>query len=442
MDLFRFTEELASRLGVTKALDPRNIRVNIYQINEARAGEPPDQPTFLNSYIVDDLALVSTALNRGDAGTALAMYLTANPGVPRTDVQLNPLVVRDLCSPDRVPLGRWVTSTERPLAFSQQFAVNQIIETLGNSSGLYAVNGPPGTGKTTMLRDVIAAVIVRRAMALASLDSPRQAFTPVRESWQTGKYTHTITTPNPAITGFEMVVASSTNGAVENVTKEIPGPKGIDDDWLAAAASVDYFSTTAGKDNWAMVAARLGNRENRNTFARDFWFSNETSIRVVLKAPPAVDWRGAVIAFRAALNRVNALSSERTVVARAITRLAAAKRDRAVAETARQAACERLADLQALSPDIQRRSANARRDWELARESLNAHGRGKPGWLAILSARGRPAGPGMRNTPNSANASPPPTENESRHSAPSTNSTPASTPPPTLSPKPSLTSTA
>jgi hypothetical protein len=44
-------------------------------------------------------ALVSTALARRDASTALAMYLTANPGVPRTDVQLNSLVVRDLRFP-------------------------------------------------------------------------------------------------------------------------------------------------------------------------------------------------------------------------------------------------------------------------------------------------------------------------------------------------------
>lgn len=68
-----------------------------------------------------------------------------------------------------------------------------------------------------------------------------------------------ITTPNPKLTGFEAVVASSNNGAVENVSKEIPGPKGIDGQWRDAAAAVNYFSQTAGHDAWAMVAARLGN---------------------------------------------------------------------------------------------------------------------------------------------------------------------------------------
>jgi hypothetical protein len=391
-DLFSFTTDLARRLGVTRALDPRNIRVNSYQINQARADEPPEQPTFLNSYVADDLALVSAALARKDAGTALAMYLTANPGVPRTDVQLHPLVVRDLCSPDHLPLGRWVTSTERPLAFSQQFAVNQITGTLGESAGLFAVNGPPGTGKTTMLRDVIAAVIVRRATALASLDSPSQAFTAIRESWPTAAWSHTITRPNPALTGFEMVVASSNNGAVENVTKEIPGPKGIDDQWLATAAAADYFGATAGPGNWALVAACLGNRANRRAFVQSFWFSGEAPMLAVLKAaPPAVDWRGAVAAFRAALARVTALSSERTVVARAIIRLPGAERERALAETAREDARERLAALRARLPEIERRSADAEHRWQLARDSLDTHGRGRPGWFAFLSPRGRQA---------------------------------------------------
>jgi AAA domain len=154
-------------------------------------------------------------------------------------VQKEPLCVRAGCAPDRIPSGRWVTGTDRPLAFSQQFAVNQILRTLSDTSGLFAVNGPPGTGKTTMLRDVIAAIVVNRAIELACLASPSEAFTTIRERWQPTTYPHTITTPNPRLTGFEIVVASSNNGAVENVSTEIPGPKGIDGQWRAAAAVVN-----------------------------------------------------------------------------------------------------------------------------------------------------------------------------------------------------------
>jgi hypothetical protein len=123
--------------------------------------------------------------------------------------------------------------------------VNQIIETLGESAGLFAVNGPPGTGKTA----------------------------------------------RPAPDRIREVVASSSNGAVENVTNEIPGPKGIDDQWRSAAAAADYFRTTAGPGNWAIVAARLGNRTNRNSFVQDFWFSGEVSMRAVLK-PRRPWWTG------------------------------------------------------------------------------------------------------------------------------------------------------
>ena len=249
-------------------------------------------------------------------------------------MQKEPLSVRAGCAPDRIPSGRWVTDTDRPLAFSQQFAVNQILRTLSETSGLFAVNGPPGTGKTTMLRDVIAAIVVKRATELACLASPGEAFTTAREQWQPAQYTHTIATPNPKLTGFEIVVASSNNGAVENISTEIPGPKGIDGQWRDAAAAVNYFSQTAGHDAWAMVAARLGNRANRAAFARDFSFNSDSSMRNVLRQPaaPASDWQGAVASFRRALSRVKDLSAERSVVSHSITRLPVASRDRAQAD--------------------------------------------------------------------------------------------------------------
>jgi AAA domain len=392
-DLYRFTAELADRLGVAKELHPRNIRVNSYQISVSRADEPTERQTFLNSYIVDDLLLISTALDRRDAGTALIQYLTASPRITRTDVQKEPLCVRAGCAPDRTPPGRWVTGTDRPLAFSQQFAVNQILRTLSDTSGLFAVNGPPGTGKTTMLRDVIAAIVVNRAIELARLASPSEAFTTTRERWQPAAYPRTITTPNPRLTGFEIVVASSNNGAVENVSKEIPGPKGIDDQWRDAAATVNYFSQTAGQDAWAMIAARLGKRANRAAFVQDFWWNRNSGMQNVLRqtAAPRSDWQSAVTSFRRALSRVEDLSAERSVVSCSITRLPVVSRDRAQADADLESAIALAEELETEQKDADRRLREADDRWQMASSAVVAHRPGKPGLFFLLSGHGRTA---------------------------------------------------
>jgi hypothetical protein len=387
-DLRRFTVQLAGRLGVTNELHPQNIRVNSYEISLPRADEPPEQQTFLNSYIVDDLAFIAAALDRRNAGAALSQYLTTSPGTTRTDVQKEPLSVRAGCAPDRIPSGRWVTDTNRPLAFSQQFAVNQILRTLSDTVGLFAVNGPPGTGKTTMLRDVIAAIIVNRAIELADLTSAGEAFTTAREQWQPVRFSHTITIPNPRLTGFEIVVASSNNGAVENISTEIPGPKGIDGQWHEAAAAVDYFSQTAGHDAWAMVAARLGNRANRTAFTQGFWWNKESGMQNALQQP-APDWQGAVASFRRALSRVQDLSAERSVVAHSITRLPVASRDHATAEADLEFAMALQEKFETELPDADRRRREADDRWQMASSAVAAHRPGRPGPFALLSARGR-----------------------------------------------------
>ena len=77
--------------------------------------------------------------------------------------------MRGLLRPGKTPLGRWPAPGERPLVTLQQAAVNATLE-IGTSNEILAVNGPPGTGKTTLLRDVIVARIVERAEVMAGFD--------------------------------------------------------------------------------------------------------------------------------------------------------------------------------------------------------------------------------------------------------------------------------
>ena len=78
-----------------------------------------------------------------------------------------------------------------------------------------------------MLRELIAAVVVKRAIRLAELDKPEDAFR-TRYHWKSGNYMCTIWGWDQMLTGFEIIVSSSNNGAVENISKEIPGRNAID----------------------------------------------------------------------------------------------------------------------------------------------------------------------------------------------------------------------
>lgn len=82
-----------------------------------------------------------------------------------------------------------------------------------------------------------------------------------------------------SLCGFGVVVSSANNGAVENISKELPGIGAIDED-----LELDYFSAVAdtirvkgGKRPetpkcWGLVSAALGNSKNRSAFIHSFWF--------------------------------------------------------------------------------------------------------------------------------------------------------------------------
>lgn len=140
----------------------------------------------------------------------------------------------------RAPMGKW-PSRYMP-ALMQQVAINAAAD---EEREAFSVNGPPGTGKTTLLKEIIANHIVEKAKRLAAYADPDTAFEKhkfLHGDKENGKYSRYIpgwySLKDDKINDYSILVVSSNNAAVENITKELPLESGI----------LDSLKPTGGDD--------------------------------------------------------------------------------------------------------------------------------------------------------------------------------------------------
>jgi len=179
-----------------------------------------DPVDILNSFFLRDLHRVRGTLEREGGSTPLDSYLAIRSPASRKDVLSDKAVIEDLVAPGRTPMARWPAPKPAKLVTLQQAAVNAAVETLADG-GLLSINGPPGTGKTTLLRDIVASVMLERANEIAEFDDPAEAFSQV-ELVAEGGQRHSVYRLHDSLRRLGIVVASSNNAAVKNVSAELP----------------------------------------------------------------------------------------------------------------------------------------------------------------------------------------------------------------------------
>ncbi len=242
-----------------------------------------------SSFFLDDLQLVLQHIDTLKDNDKVLSYINSlNQDIEHYDLLKDTDQMRKWYNPKVLPFGRWPSKFN--LSFMQQIAVNIAKE---NLKDIFSVNGPPGTGKTTLLKDIIASNIVERAAKFCESNHVNDIFKKVVGRDGTSFY---YTIPSD-IAVYGMLVLSSNNKAVENITLELPNISSVkagtngstlfnpefsdqqvdlscfakDEKYKYVKSSEVYFTFLADRlaesnTQWGLISARLGKKSNINTF--------------------------------------------------------------------------------------------------------------------------------------------------------------------------------
>ena len=226
---------------------------------------------------------------------------------------------------DRFPLAKYPSKFSPTLM--QQLAINIAISEKDRYEKIFSVNGPPGTGKTTLLKEIIASNVEQLAEVLIKYGIDGGNFVSRKiESASNASYTEKYYEIPEEIAKFGILVVSNNNGAVENVTLDLPKSG----DMKKEKTRTDYFDRiinrevyfSAVADNllgeegsaWGLISARMGRKSYVTEVLESCVFArkNDDSNKVTLDLArvDSISWNEAIEKFNVAKKKVLSLRKD------------------------------------------------------------------------------------------------------------------------------------
>ena len=230
-----------------------------------------DDEINLHSFFINDLKYAKSInnenLNRYLSGfDSVRVNLDSN----KESSHFNPNDLETILEPKNYPLGRFPSNPKYALSMMQQVAVNLASNA---DEDVRSVNGPPGTGKTTLLKDIFADLVTEQARIISELSAPK-----LKGNLVCHDKSDLIAKLPKEIAEKGIVVASSNNGAVKNIVNELPQRKEIYQklNWLDELKKIDYFAEISNdlllededvsndKKYWGLFSIEGGKKQNRD----------------------------------------------------------------------------------------------------------------------------------------------------------------------------------